>query len=120
MNWTLQFVRPLRRDAVVRDIHSRLVPGGCMILLEKVLCAESLLNRLYIDLYYDFKKREGYSESEIATKRESLENVLVPYRVEENIVLLQRNGFGVVDVFFRWYNWAGFIAVKMHSGSDVG
>lgn len=120
MNWTLQFVRPLARDALIRDIHTKLLPGGCLILLEKILCAESLLNRLYIDLYYDFKKRQGYSGSEIAAKRESLENVLVPYRVEENSILLQRNGFGIVDVFFRWYNWAGFIAVKTHSGCDAG
>lgn len=120
MNWTLQFVRPLSRDAVIRDIHTKLLPGGCLVLLEKILCAESLLNRLYIDLHYDFKKREGYSASEIAAKRESLENVLVPYRVEENTTLLKRNGFGIVDVFFRWYNWAGFIAVKTQSGSDAG
>jgi len=117
MNWTLQFVRPLSRDAVIRDIHDKLRPGGCLILMEKVLCPESLLNRLYIDFYYEFKKREGYSASEIASKRESLENILVPYRVEENSTLLKRNGFGIVDVFFRWYNWAGFIAVKCPSAT---
>lgn len=112
MNWTLQFIRPLQRDSVIREIYDRLVPNGCLIVMEKVLCDSSLLNRLYIDLYYDFKKREGFSDSEIAQKRESLENVLIPYRVEENLALFQRNGFEIVDVFFRWFNWAGFLAVK--------
>lgn len=112
MNWTLQFVRPLQREAIIRQLHDQLLQNGCLIILEKVLCESSLLNRLYIDLYYDFKKREGFSSSEIAHKRESLENVLVPYRVEENLELLTRNGFDVVDVFFRWYNWAGFLAIK--------
>ena len=83
--------------------------------MEKVLARESLLNRLYIELYYTFKKRNGYSEMEVAQKRESLENILIPYRVEENLLLLQRNGFEMTDVFFRWYNWAGFLAVKFPS-----
>ncbi len=113
MNWTLQFVRPLHRDAVVRSIYEQLAPRGCLILMEKVLCQESLLNRMYIQLYYGFKKRNGYSEIEVAQKRESLENVLIPYRVEENLLLLERNGFEAKDVFFRWYNWAGFLAVKL-------
>lgn len=112
LNWTLQFVRPLQRDAVVRSIYEKLVPQGCLILMEKVLSSESLLSRLYIDCYYDFKKRNGYSQNEIADKRERLENVLVPYRVEENQTLLSRNGFEVVDIFFRWYNWAGYLAIK--------
>jgi len=118
MNWTLQFVRPLHRDVVIQNLYHRLQPRGCLILMEKVLSEASLLNRLYIDLYYQFKQRSGYSESEIAGKRESLENVLIPYRVEENTTLLSRNGFEIVDVFFRWYNWAGFLAIKLPSERD--
>ena len=68
---------------------------------------------MYIDLYYGFKRRNGYSDLEIAEKRERLENVLVPYRIEDNLQLLTRNGFPVNDVVFRWYNWAGFLAVKL-------
>lgn len=113
MHWTLQFVRPLRRDGLVRKIHDSLIDGGCVIVMEKVLGDESLLNRLYIDLYYDFKKRNGYSASEIAHKREALENVLIPYRIEENLELLARSGFAIRDVFFRWYHWAGFLGVKL-------
>lgn len=115
MNWTLQFVRPLNRDAVIRGLYDGLREQGCLIVVEKVLGNESLLNRLYIDLYYDFKRRNGYSQLEIAEKRERLENVLIPYRIEENLELLRRNGFQILDVFFRWYNWAGFLAVKLES-----
>jgi tRNA (cmo5U34)-methyltransferase len=113
MNWTLQFVRPLHRDTLIRKIHDNLVEGGCLVVVEKVLGQDSMLNRLYIDLYYDFKTRNGYSQTEIARKRESLENVLIPYRIEENLELLARSGFAVRDVFFRWYHWAGFLAVKL-------
>lgn len=112
MNWALQFIRPLYRDTLIGSIYESLNNRGCLIIVEKVLGNDSTLNRLYIDLYYDFKKRMGYSELEIAQKREALENVLIPYRVDENMLLLSRNGFQIVDMFFRWYNFAGFIAIK--------
>ncbi len=118
MNWTMQFVRPLNRDNVVGKIYDALRPGGCFLLMEKVLGRNSLLNRLYIDLYYDFKRRMGYSKLEIAQKREALENVLIPYQPDENIELFKRNGFETADIFFRWYNWAGFIGVKQPAASD--
>ena len=112
MNWTLQFVRPLRRDELVRQIHDGLCEKGAFLLSEKIAASSTFLNRLYIDMYYRFKRRNGYSNQEIARKREALENVLVPYREEENLQLLRGAGFGVVDVFFRWYNWASFLAIK--------
>jgi tRNA (cmo5U34)-methyltransferase len=71
-----------------------------------------MLIRMYIEFYYEMKRRNGYSEVEIAKKREALENVLVPYRVEENMALLRDAGFQHVEEFFRWYNFCGLIAVK--------
>jgi tRNA (cmo5U34)-methyltransferase len=85
---------------------------GCLILIEKVLGEDSLFNRLFIKYYYDMKRRHGYSELEISQKREALENVLIPYKLLENRELLLRTGFKSVDVFFKWYNFCGIIAVK--------
>lgn len=115
MNWTLQFVRPIHRESVLRAIHAGLRPGGALLLAEKVLVEDSLLNRLYIELYYRFKARQGYSQEEIQRKREALENVLVPYRVDENVELLRRCGFTTVDTCFRWLNWAAFVAIKQQT-----
>ena len=112
LNLTLQFVRPLYRDTLVRSIAEGLNENGCLILVEKVLSDDSLLNRMFIKFYYDMKRRNGYSDTEIAKKREALENVLIPYRISENAQLLKRNGFAEVDVFFKWYNFAGILAVK--------
>ncbi|MFL1381218.1 MULTISPECIES: carboxy-S-adenosyl-L-methionine synthase CmoA [unclassified Nocardiopsis] len=112
MLFTLQFVRPPQRDAVLAKIHDSLEPGGALILGEKVLGDDPGLARLYIDLYHDHKERSGYSRSEIARKRESLENVLVPYRVSENREALSKAGFTRVDEVFRWYNFAVYIAVR--------
>ena len=112
MNWTLQFVRPIRRQALLKKVYAALVDGGALILCEKVLGEPEALNRLYIRLYHDFKRRNDYSELEIARKREALENVLMPCTINENTELLHGAGFDSVDVFFRWYNWAGLLAVR--------
>lgn len=112
LNLTLQFIRPLYRDTLIKRIGEGLNDNGCLILVEKVLCDDSLLNRVFIKFYYDMKRRNGYSETEIAQKREALENVLVPYRMAENIELLKRNGFAEVNTFFKWYNFAGIVAIK--------
>jgi tRNA (cmo5U34)-methyltransferase len=109
---TLQFIRPLHRNKLLADIYRGLRPQGCLILIEKVLAEESLFNRLFIKYYYDLKRREGYSDTEIAQKREALENVLIPYKLQENVKLLRDTGFKEVDVFFKWYNFCGIVAVK--------
>jgi len=109
---TLQFIRPLNRDRLIADIYRSLRPNGCLLVVEKVLGEDSLLNRLFIKYYYELKRCNGYSELEITQKREALENVLVPYKVLENRELLLRTGFRYVDVFFKWYNFSGMIAVK--------
>jgi tRNA (cmo5U34)-methyltransferase len=112
MCWTLQFVRPLNRDRVVQGIYKSLVPGGVLIVTEKILTNSSHMNRFFIELYYKFKKRNQYSSAEIRRKREALENILIPYRTCENLELFRRNGFGVVETFFQWYNFIGYLCVK--------
>jgi tRNA (cmo5U34)-methyltransferase len=109
---TLMFVRPLNREKLMRQIHAGMRADGCLLIVEKVLGNGSLFNRLFIERYYAYKRRMGYSELEISQKREALENVLIPYRLQENRELLQSAGFRQVDVFFKWYNFAGFVAVK--------
>lgn len=109
---TLQFVRPLYRERLVRSIYEQLNDGGAVLLVEKVLGESSTFNRLFIEHYYDFKRRNDYSDMEISQKREALENVLIPYKLEENRELLRDTGFRHVDVFFKWYNFTGVVAVK--------
>lgn len=112
LNLTLQFVRPVRRQRVMSNIANGMIPGGCLLVVEKVLSKDPKINRSFIKYYYEFKQRNGYSQLEIAQKREALENVLIPYRLEENFELFLSSGFSFCDVFFKWYNFCGMIAVK--------
>lgn len=109
---TLQFVRPIYREQLIKNIYDGLVPGGVLILVEKILAEESDFNRDFIKYYYNYKRRNHYSEMEISQKREALENVLVPYKMGENINLLRDKGFAHCEVFFKWYNFSGLVALK--------
>lgn len=109
---TLQFIRPLYRNKLLTDIRDGLKEEGCLILVEKILAEESSCNRNFIKYYYDFKRRNNYSDLEIAQKREALENVLVPYKLSEDLEMLRGAGFSRCEVFFKWYNFAGIIAMR--------
>jgi tRNA (cmo5U34)-methyltransferase len=109
---TLQFVRPIYRERILKNIYDGLNSGGVLILVEKILAEDSLFNRDFIEYYYNYKRRNNYSEMEISQKREALENVLVPYKLSENITLLRDQGFAHCEIFFKWYNFAGIIASK--------
>ena len=111
LSLTLQFVRPADRLSIIKNIYRQLLPGGALILIEKNIL-DGKLNRLFIDLYYSLKKRNNYTETEIAQKRLALENVLIPYTIEENRNLLKEAGFKNIETFFQWYNFSGIIAVK--------
>jgi len=111
-NYTLQFIRPLVREELLKKISAALHEGGAFIFSEKVVSPNSRLNKELIDCYYDFKQEQGYSQYEIAQKREALENVLIPYSEAENIEMAERCGFSHCEAIFRWANFATFIAIK--------
>ncbi len=112
LNYTLQFIRPLHREAFLGRLFTKLPPGGICILSEKTISHHPGLNRSYINIYHQFKKERGYSELEIARKREALENILIPCSMEENRAMLHNAGFIEIEPFFQWFNFVSFIATK--------
>jgi len=111
-NYTLQFIRPLQREKLIKKIYNSLDVGGVFIFSEKTISENKLLNKQFIDKYYEFKKIQGYSQFEISQKREALENVLIPYTYEENKKMILDAGFSHFDCIFKWINFATFIAIK--------
>lgn len=111
-NYTFQFLRPLARQALLRKIFASLKSDGCLILSEKCLEDSADVSRVFADRYHALKERNGYSKLEIAEKRDALENVLIPFRVNENIAMLREAGFNPVSIFFKAYNFVSFLALK--------
>lgn len=112
MNYTLQFTDPLKREAIIRRVYNGLRHNGILLVSDKLLQTNTDISRTFIDKYYNMKRLNGYSELEISQKREALENVLIPYTLEEETALFTSCGFKGVDAFFSWYNFTSFICIK--------
>lgn len=112
MNYTLQFSKPESRAETIKRVHDALVPGGVLILAEKLRFDDPRTAELMENLYYDFKRRNGYSETEIEQKRKALEGVLVPFTREENIALLTGAGFQRIVPILQAYPFAAFAAFR--------
>lgn len=111
-NYMLQFIRPLKRGDFVKSVYNGLNEDGIFIFSEKIIFDDKVLNKQMIDLYYKFKKSQGYSEFEISQKREALENVLIPYSEEENRQMIKDAGFKSVETIFKYGNFVTFLAKK--------
>ena len=109
---TLQFTPIEYRQRIVSEVWRHTLPGGAFVLVEKVLGASAEIDRALVETYYSLKREQGYSTEEIERKRLSLEGVLVPVTARWNEELLRGAGFREVDCFWRWMNFAGWVAVK--------
>ncbi|EQC45527.1 carboxy-S-adenosyl-L-methionine synthase CmoA [Bacteriovorax sp. Seq25_V] len=112
MNYTLQFLEPSSRPEILKNIFDSLNPGGVFVLAEKIICHDDQIDKLLIDLYYDFKRRNGYSEMEISQKRDALENVLRPITPTDQIQMMKEAGFKKTEMIFRWYNFCCYLGIK--------
>lgn len=112
MNFTLQFVDPAARDALINKVYEGLLPGGLFVLSEKIRFEDPVLNELFIDMHHRFKEQQGYSRLEISRKRAALENVLVPESLSAHKRRLLGSGFSTYDIWFQCFNFASLVAVK--------
>ncbi|MDW7747807.1 carboxy-S-adenosyl-L-methionine synthase CmoA [Halomonas sp.] len=112
LNFTLQFLAPGDRDALMARLFEALEPGGVLVLSEKVVAEDEQENAWRVERYHDFKRANGYSEMEISQKRTALENVLVPDTLAGHHERLARAGFARAHTWFQFLNFASLIAFK--------
>jgi tRNA (cmo5U34)-methyltransferase len=112
MNYTLQFIPQAERTTLMEKIYQGLLPGGALIIAEKVLDSDARQETLFQSLHADFKRAQGYSDIEISQKRASLENVLISETLATHRARLESAGFREIAVWFHCYNFAALLAVK--------
>jgi tRNA (cmo5U34)-methyltransferase len=110
LNYVLQFLHPDSRIQLLTSIRKNLIPGGILILSEKVISPLSGHEQIQQNRYYSFKQNNGYSNLEIAQKREALENVLVPDSIQTHQERLLQAGFLNSEVWWRNMNFCSLIA----------
>ncbi|GAM58513.1 tRNA synthase [Vibrio ishigakensis] len=112
LNFTLQFLSPADRQALLEKIYTGLNPGGILILSEKFVFEDSVSHELLIDLHHDFKRANGYSELEISQKRSAIENVMRPDKIETHKERFAKIGFSSSEVWFQCFNFGSMFAIK--------
>lgn len=108
----LQFVPIEYRATILRRACETTVSGGAAIVVEKVVSSDARTHDDFVALYHASKADHGYSEEAIARKALALEGVLVPVTAAMNEQYLRDAGFRHVECFWRWMNFAAWIAVK--------
>lgn len=113
MNFTLQFLSPENRQAMIQRIYDGMVAGGVLLLSEKIEFESSTEQQFQVDMYHEFKKLMGYSGQEIAQKRKALENVLIPDSLQTHRRRLYKAGFQKVHLWFQCFNFVSIAAFKI-------
>ena len=112
LNFTLQFVDPEKRNGLLAKIADGLKPGGVLILSEKIRFEDSMEHELQTDWHHDFKRAQGYSDLEIARKRDALENVMMPDSLQQHRQRLQQAGFARSYQWFQGFNFISLLAFR--------
>lgn len=109
---TLQFIPQRDRQSLVNKVYDALNTGGAFVFVEKIVGNNARFNEMWVEIYHDMKLRNGLTEEQVFQKAHAIRGVMRPLSVSENMYLLRNAGFKDVDMFFKWGNFAGFIAIK--------
>ncbi|MDO4896550.1 MAG: carboxy-S-adenosyl-L-methionine synthase CmoA [Moraxella sp.] len=113
LNLTLQFLNPDDRLSLLKKCHDALDDGGILILTEKTHLTDEQDDAWRVERYYDFKRANGYSELEISTKRDALEDVLMTDTIETHHQRLKQAGFHRTLTWFMFLNFVSVVAFKV-------
>ncbi|MFH1680138.1 MAG: methyltransferase domain-containing protein [Candidatus Eisenbacteria bacterium] len=115
--YTIQFLPLKHRTKLLSRIHRDLSEGGVFLVVEKIRAEAPATEDMWLELYWDFKSGRGLTDDMILQKARSLRGVLFPLTLGENVRLLEEAGFANIEVFFKWFNFAGLIALKPAAGA---
>ena len=115
LNFTLQFIKPSDRQALINKIYQGLKPGGILLVSEKLRFDNEVAQQLLTDLHHDFKRANGYSELEISQKRNALENVMLTDTLDCHRQRFAQAGFTTSELWFQCFNFSSMIAIKAQS-----
>lgn len=108
----LQFIKNKDKELALQNIYNSLNEGGAFIFVDKIKTPVLDIHDMYNDLYYDFKRENGLTDTEIIDKNVSLRGVQKCLTVEENLQLMWNVGFRKTDIFLKYNNFVGIIAIK--------
>jgi len=110
--YTVQFVHPKQRQALIDKVYDALNWGGAFIMYEKVRANDARFQDIMTGLYTEYKLDQGYTAEEILSKSKSLKGVLEPFSTQGNEDMLKRAGFVDILSIQKYVSFEGFLAIK--------
>lgn len=109
---TFPFLRSDERIKLYTKIYKSLNYGGSLIFIDKVRGSKSIYEDMFNQIYSDFKLDNKLKHEQILNKSKSLRSSMQIFEVNQIEDFLKKSGFKKYEVFFKWYNFVGFIAIK--------
>ncbi len=108
---TLQFINKKERKEIIKKIYNEMNEDGSLFIVEKVKNNIPDVHDIYNDIYYDFK-RDNLTDEDVLDKNVSLRGVMKPLTLQDNIQILKNAGFNKIDIFMKYNNFVGLLAIK--------
>ncbi|MCW8926841.1 MAG: carboxy-S-adenosyl-L-methionine synthase CmoA [Xanthomonadales bacterium] len=112
LNFTLQFIEREHRQHLLNTIAAGMKKDAALVVSEKILFADEQEQAYQTAWHHDFKRTQGYSELEIAQKRDALEDVLRPDTEEIHFRRFEQAGLSQPRRWFQCFSFASYIAFK--------
>ncbi len=109
--FTIQFIEPVKRKALLKNIYDIMTPGSGFIFAEKIYSDSAQLQEINTFLHYDWK-REHFASDEILNKEQAL-RTLMKLRTREDVEQeILDIGWTYCDTFWQQHNFLAWIAIK--------
>jgi len=112
LNFTLQFLPPKDRDQLIQAIYAGMNERACLVLSEKIRFDDEKMQEVITDMHHQFKREQGYSDLEIAQKRDAIENIMKLETQGQHIERLKNTGFAHVSQWHQNTSFCSFLAIK--------
>ncbi len=109
---TFPFLNSNARIKLFKKIYRSLNFGGSLIFIDKVRASESVYEDIFNQIYFDFKIDKKLKHEQILNKAKSIRSSMQIFQINQIEGFLKEAGFKNYELFFRWYNFVGFLAIK--------
>ena len=109
--FTLQFIAYNNRLELLEKIYKALNKNGAFIFCEKEICATGIIQEVFTFSNYQYKQA-SFTDAEILSKEKDLRTIMNSLESKDNLTLLKKAGFKVIEPFFQSLNFKGYICKK--------
>jgi len=109
---TFPFLNSESRIRLYKKIYKSLNYGGSLIFIDKVRGSKSIYEDMFNQIYFDFKLDNKLKHDQILNKAKSIRSSMQIFEIKQIESFLNDAGFKKYEIFFRWYNFVGFIVIK--------